>query len=150
MVAGETNHATYQAICAKLDDYLAVRHNIIYEQVRFNRRIQEPGKTAEAFIVAVYSLAAKCNFMGMKNDLIRDRLVVRIWDSALSEWLQLNATLTLDDAVKQIRQQEVVHKHPEIQQEDSKHNPIVMDACAVREKHTRIDCNLQGNEALLP
>lgn len=49
----------------------------------------------------------------MKNDLIRDRLVVRIWDSALSEWLQLNATLILDDAVKQIRQREVVHEHLE-------------------------------------
>ena len=72
----------------------------------------------------------------MKDNLIRGRLIVRIRDSALSEQLQLNANLTLDDAVKQICQREVVHEHQnEIQQGDSKHHHIVVDA--VREKRTQ-------------
>ena len=54
MGAGETDHATYQAICAKLDDYFAVWHNIIHERARFNCQIQEPGKiAAEACIHAL-------------------------------------------------------------------------------------------------
>ena len=69
--------------------------------------------------------------------MIRDRLViVRIRDSTLSERMQLNVNLTLDEAVKQIRQWEVVHEHQkEIWKGDSKHHPIVVDA--VREKRTR-------------
>ena len=40
----------------------------------------------------------------MKDELIRDRLVVGIRDSALSEQLQLESELTLDKAKQFIRQ----------------------------------------------
>lgn len=44
----------------------------------------------------------------MKDQLIRDRLVVGIWDGALSEHLQLEYDLTLDKAKKLICQREAV------------------------------------------
>ena len=42
--------------------------------------------------------------------MIRDRLVVGIRDNALSERLQMNADLTLERAMKLIRQSEAVHE----------------------------------------
>ena len=50
----------------------------------------------------------------MKDQLICNRLVVGIRDSALSEYLQLESDLTLDKAKKRIRQREVVRIQQEI------------------------------------
>ena len=44
----------------------------------------------------------------MKEELVRDRLVVGIRDHALSEHLQMEAELTLDKAKRLIRQREAV------------------------------------------
>ena len=52
----------------------------------------------------------------MKDELIRDRLVVGIRDSALSERLQLEPELTLDKAKKLIRQRESVRTQQDILQ----------------------------------
>ena len=51
-----------------------------------------------------YELAKHCNYGNMIEGLIRDRLVVRIRDRALSEKLQMDSGLTLEAAKKAIRQ----------------------------------------------
>ena len=53
----------------------------------------------------------------MKEELIRDRLVVGIWDTRLSEQLQLNADLTLEKAKTVVRQKEAVHEHQQVLRE---------------------------------
>ena len=53
------------------------------------------------------SLADNCAYGDLKNDLIRDRIVV---DKALSERLQLDPELTLEKANKIIRQCEAVQE----------------------------------------
>ncbi len=51
-----------------------------------------------------------CEYGTMKNELLRDRLVVGIADKKLSEQLQIDADLTLEKAKKTIRQKEAVHE----------------------------------------
>ena len=46
----------------------------------------------------------------MRDELIRDRIVVGIRDKALSEKLQIEAELTLERAINQVRQKEAVRK----------------------------------------
>ena len=58
--------------------------------------------------MVLYKLAEDCNYGEMKDEMIRDRLVVGIRDSNLSERLQLDSDLTLDKAKKAIRQREAV------------------------------------------
>ena len=85
--------------------FFQVRKNVIYERVWFNRRNQQSRETAEEYIVALYDLVELCDYGDdIKEEMIRDRLVVGIRDSALSEKLQLDATLTLESAKKSIRQ----------------------------------------------
>ncbi len=62
----------------------------------------------EQYIMELYKLAESCNYGNMKDEMIRDRLVVGIRDNALSKRLQLDAALTLDKAKKTVRQQEAV------------------------------------------
>ena len=102
---------------------------MIFERARFNRRSQRDGENAEEYIAALYSLAENCQYGALKEEMIRDRLVVGIRDSALSERLQLDAKLTLEKA-KEVRQKEAVREQNQTLKEtgDSRNNPIVLDS----------------------
>ena len=56
----------------------------------------------------LYRLAESCEYDALKDEMIRDRLVVGIRNSALSQQLQLDAELTLEKAKKKVRQREAV------------------------------------------
>ena len=108
--ATENDRKNYDAVMVKFDAFFQVRRNVLFERARFNRRNQLPGETAEEYIMALYSLAANCNYGALEAEMIRDRLVVGIRDNALSECLQLDAELLLEKAKKSIRQREAVHE----------------------------------------
>ena len=67
---------------------------MIFEQARFNRRVQQEGESGEQYIAALYNLAESCEYGTMKSELIRDHLVVGIRDMGLSERLQADEKLT--------------------------------------------------------
>ena len=60
----------------------------------------------------------------MKEELIRDRLVAGIKDDTLSQRLQLDASLTLEKAV---RQKEAVYEQQQALKGSSKSNPVELD-----------------------
>ena len=60
--------------------------------------------------MALYNLSEHCDYDKMKDEVIRDRLVVGIHDTTLSERLQMDPKLTLESAKIAIRQQEDVHE----------------------------------------
>ena len=104
----------YDDVLAKFAEHFKVRQNIIFERAKFNKRVQLDGESFEQYITAVYHLADTCNFGNLKEDLIRDRLVVGIRDQALSQQLQMDPELTLDKAKKRIRQKEAVQQQSDI------------------------------------
>ena len=98
----------YETVKNKFDSYFVQRCNVIFERARFNRRRQEEGEPVESFITALYSLAEHCSYGNLHDEMIRDRIVVGIRNSTLSEKLQLDPRLTLDSAITQVRQSEAV------------------------------------------
>ena len=112
--AAEVDRKDHVSIMVKFDAFFKVRRNVIFERARFNRRNQQPGESAEQYIMALYSLAANCEYRTLESEMIRDRLVVGIRDAALSERLQLDAELTLEKAKKSIRQREAVKEQQTI------------------------------------
>ena len=98
----------YDTVVGKFDAFFKVRRNVIFERARFNRRNQLDGETAEQYIMELYRLAESCDYGDLKDEMIRDRLVVGIRDAVLSQQLQLDAELTLETAKKKIRQREAV------------------------------------------
>ena len=83
------------------------RRNIIFER---DLRKQEEGEPVDSFITDLYSLAEHCQYDTLYDEMIRDRLVVGLYDSKRSEKLQLDAKLTLDTALTTARQSEAVKK----------------------------------------
>ena len=104
----------YSKIIEKLDEYFKVRHNVIFERARFNRWNQQLGESADNYITALHQLAQGCEYGAMADELIRDRLVVGIRDESLSERLQIESKLTLEQAKKFIRQREAIHQQQSI------------------------------------
>ncbi|UYV79140.1 hypothetical protein LAZ67_17001223 [Cordylochernes scorpioides] len=96
------------SVLKAFDSHFCVRKNIIYERAKFNSRIQEDQEPVDEFITSLYKLADSCEFEGLHEQLIRDQIVVGVRDKALSERMQLDSELTLEKAVKMVRQQEAV------------------------------------------
>ena len=82
---------------------------MIFERARFNKRKQLDGETAKKYITVLYDLIKTCEYGDLKEQMLRDRLVVGIRDTSISQKLQMNAKLTLEDA-KEIRQREAVRE----------------------------------------
>ena len=110
MQATADDRKDYAKVLKLFDDYFQVRRNVIFERARFNRRDQLPEESSEQYIMELYTLAATCNYGALENEMLRDRLVVGIRDSALSKKLQLDANLTLEKAKTSIRQHEAVQE----------------------------------------
>ena len=104
----EEDRKKYNAVKEKFDAHFVQRRNVIFERAKFNMRRQEEGESVDNFITSLYELAEHCGYGDLHNEMIRDRIVVGICNSALSEKLQLDSKLTLESAVTQVRQSEAV------------------------------------------
>ena len=82
---GEEDRKKYDSVLTKFDSFFRVRKNVIIERAKFNKRSQLPDEPVEQCIASLYNLAADCNFRELKDELIRDRIVVGIRDASLSE-----------------------------------------------------------------
>lgn len=126
----EADRKTFDKVKGKFGEHFIGKRNTIYERAKFNLRCQEAGESVETFITALHVLADNCAYGDMKDQLIRDRIVVGIKDRALSESLQLLADLKLEDASLKAKQSEAVRKQ---QQQlhgtgNTETDPICVDA----------------------
>ena len=64
----------------------------------------------DSLVTALHSLAENCDYNDLRETMIRDRLVARLLDASLSERLQLEPDLILQDAIKRARNSAAV-KH---------------------------------------
>ena len=90
----------------QLNGYFAARRNTIVERARFNTRKQTPEESVDTFIQDLYRIAEDCEYGTLKDQLIRDQIVVGVLDDTLSDHLQAKSDLTLADAVRMSRQAE--------------------------------------------
>lgn len=103
-----TEKTQFTSVLAKFESYFIVKRNTIFERARFNSRMQEETEPVDDFITSLYSLAEHCQYGALKDELIRDRIVVGVRERKLAEKLQLDDKLTLEKAVLMARQQEAV------------------------------------------
>ena len=107
----EDDRKKYEKVLEKFDSYFSVRRNVIFERARFNRRCQKEGESAEQYITELYNLIEFCAYGELKEEMLRDRLVVGIRNSQLSQKLQTDPYLTLEKAKTAIRQSEAAQEH---------------------------------------
>ena len=115
----------YSEVMVKLDEYFRVRKKVIFERARFNRRNQLPEETAEEYIMTLFHLVDSCKYGNLRDEMLRDRLVVGIRDEGLSQCLQMDSELTLTKAMKLVRQSEAVKQHTrQLQDHPNTHTPV--------------------------
>ena len=100
--------AKYDKVLKCFEDHFNKSRNTIYERAKFNRRVQQEGEAVDEFIADLYRLVEHCKYGDLQDELVRDRIVVGLRDSELSEKLQLTSGLTLEAAVTRARQSESV------------------------------------------
>ena len=110
----EGDELKYGKVKEKFENHFIVRRNVIYERAKFNSRVQGESEPVDSFITDLHRLAEYCEYGQLKEEMIRDRLVVGLKDVNLSEKLQLDPDLDLTTAVTKVRQSESVKKQQEV------------------------------------
>ena len=110
----EADRKEYKKVVAAFDKFFIAKRNIVYERARFNSREQEPGESMESFIASLYNLVEHCEYGALKDELIRDRIVVGVRNKTLSEKLQVTDNLNLEKAKTMARQYEDVVNQQEV------------------------------------
>ena len=114
----------YETVKGRFATHFVGRTNVIFERARFNQRVQGEQESVIHFIESLYELADTCQFGTLKEELIRDRIVVGIRNAVLSQKLMQDDTLTLKKAVKQAKSSELVKEHHEILKGDGEDGKI--------------------------
>ncbi|XP_064488339.1 uncharacterized protein LOC135400436 [Ornithodoros turicata] len=108
LTLSEADMTIYETVVAAFDKHFVVKRNITYERAKF--RSQKEGEPVEEFITDLHALAEHCKFGSLRDELIRDRIVVGVKYRVLPEKMQLNPDLTLEKATTMARQTETVKK----------------------------------------
>ena len=114
----------YTTVRDKLEAHFVKKRNVIYERSKFNRRVQQQGESVDCFITALHCLAEHCNYGTLRNEMIRDRIVVGLLDASLSMKLQLDSELTLEKATVAARQNESVKKQQDVVRGEQKPSSV--------------------------
>ena len=93
------NKLEVDLIIKKLDDVIIGETNVIYERYVFNNRKQTQGETVDDFVASLRKLAKSCKFGEIEEELIRDRIVVGIYDNHTRKVLLQHRKLTLKNAI---------------------------------------------------
>ncbi|XP_073941702.1 uncharacterized protein [Choristoneura fumiferana] len=96
----------FNEVIQAFEAYFNPKRNVIYDRYKFNSRVQQEQESVADFLKDLYSLSEPCQYGDLRDELIRDRIVVGLKDRKTSERLQLMSDLKLDDAVRLARQAE--------------------------------------------
>lgn len=69
------------------DAYFEPAKNVIFERSVFNRLHQKAGQSLHQFIVQVQVQSENCEYGAMRDELVRDRIVVGVSDAELRKYL---------------------------------------------------------------
>jgi len=105
-----TELKNYDTVKEKFKWHFAGKKNLIFERVKFSNRIQGEDEPAENFIRDLWIQVEKCDYGNLKEDLLRDRIVAGIKDKKLSEQMQTEQNLTLQNAIDKVKTREAVQK----------------------------------------
>ena len=97
----------FNTMLDKFTAHFVPKRNIIHERRKFYARSQVQGESVERYLRCLYDLVANCNFDN-EEETLRDRSVLGLLDSEVSQKLQLEDKLTLQAAVDTARHHELV------------------------------------------
>ncbi|XP_039297382.1 uncharacterized protein LOC120354384 [Nilaparvata lugens] len=111
----EEEAGCYEIVEGNFEAYFGIKKNVVYERTKCFKRRQS-GELVDSFVNDLHKLAEGCNFGNLREELIRDLIVIGVLDNKVSEILQLDDCLTLERAIVSRaesikKQQAVVRDH---------------------------------------
>ncbi|XP_067943108.1 uncharacterized protein [Watersipora subatra] len=94
---------TLNNVIRMFDAHFEPVQNIIYEQVKFNS-LRQSSMSINQFITQVHTQADNCDYVNMRDQLIRDRIVVGVSDNKLREQLIDIEDLNLAACIRKAKQ----------------------------------------------
>ena len=95
----------------KFGDYCKPKKNPTVLRHKFNSRVQSTAESADHFITDLKLLSLDCEYGPLRDEMIRDRLVVGVHSEEMKEKLLQESDLTLDTAVKIVKAIEGSKQH---------------------------------------
>ncbi|XP_065310832.1 uncharacterized protein [Dermacentor albipictus] len=116
--------ASYQTVATRFTGHFVHPANELYEWSRFHRRVQLPDESVDTYYAELRRMVKRCNYpsAAVEERLVRDRFVVGLRDSRLSDQLCRNAKLTLQDGWTQARQSEDADREQALPQNHTEHS----------------------------
>jgi len=127
----------FNTVVDKFKCHFVNKRNIIFERAKFNQHKQEDNDLVDDFITSLHCLSEHCQYGELRSEMIRDRIVVGLCDSALSEKLQLEADLTLEKAIATTRQRESDKKQQMVVRAEE--SPSNIDMMHSKQSHGKKD-----------
>ena len=90
---------SYSDIVKTLTDHFSPAPSEIVQRFKFNCRARKPGESVATYVAELRAIAEFCNFGGTLEDMLRDRLVCGINDSAIQRRLLAEPKLTFKKAL---------------------------------------------------
>ena len=97
---------TYTELVGILKEHYSPKPSETVQRFRFNSRFRQPEESVSTFVSELRSLAEFCNFGTALDDMLRDRLVCGINDSAIQRKLLSERNLTFDKALEMAQSHE--------------------------------------------
>ena len=112
-------------IIEALREYFIPQRNILYERFVFNTTTQKPGESIDVFSLRLRQLAESCDFGQLKDQLIRDRIVIGTTDDLGRERiLRERPVPDLNRVIENLRAAEMSRNHREVMTRTAKDSPI--------------------------
>lgn len=87
----------------KFDNFCVGKTNETYERYLFNTCVQLEGINIDSYVAKLRKLAKTCNYGGLEDNLIRDRIVCGIRENTIRKRLLQEDKLSLDRAIDMCR-----------------------------------------------
>uniref|UniRef100_A0A8C5Q7G7 Gypsy retrotransposon integrase-like protein 1 n=1 Tax=Leptobrachium leishanense TaxID=445787 RepID=A0A8C5Q7G7_9ANUR len=106
------------AILQALEAYFKPAKNIIYERYVFGCCKQEEGESFDNFVTRLREKAATCEYGALKDELIRDKIVLGIASESARRRLLREHDLTLNIAIETCRTAELTDRRLKVMEQD--------------------------------
>uniref|UniRef100_A0A8C5MQE6 Reverse transcriptase/retrotransposon-derived protein RNase H-like domain-containing protein n=1 Tax=Leptobrachium leishanense TaxID=445787 RepID=A0A8C5MQE6_9ANUR len=106
------------AILQALEAYFKPAKNIIYERYVFGCCKQEEGESFDKFVTRLREKAATCEYGALKDELIRDKIVLGIASESARRRLLREHDLTLNIAIETCRTAELTDRRLKVMEQD--------------------------------
>lgn len=120
----EEQSNSYNEVIKAFEDFCKPKKNPIYERYLFYKRKQKDGEPFDAFLMDIKRLARTCAFTDRENEMLRDQIVMGIYDNKVQRRLLETSDLTYEQAVEKGRQGESTKEQSNTMSKSSEVNEI--------------------------